>query len=110
MMLLGVEHVNHTICTSSSTRNHCFNGMRQQNVQDIERKELQVCRGEVPHQIKILAEVAACLSALAMHSSVLKLFAPSGVLGPFLQLSLDQLIPRETCLTALLDTPVKAYR
>ncbi len=79
-------------------------------MQDIERKELQICRGEVPHQINILAEVASCLSALAMHSSVLKLFAPSGVLGPFLQLSLDQLVPRGKCLTALLDTPVKAYR
>jgi len=45
-----------------------------------------------------------------MHSSVLKLFAPTGVLGPFLQLSLDQLTPRETSLTALLDIPVKAYR
>lgn len=84
--------------------------VQQHTAQDIERKELQICRGEVPHQINILAEVAACLSALAMHSSVLKLFAPSGVLGPFLQLSLDQLVPRETCLTALLDTPVKAYR
>ena len=84
--------------------------MRHDNVQDIERKEVQIFQGEVPHQINILAEVAACLSALAMHSSVLKLFAPTGVLGPFLQLSLDQLIPRETSLTALLDIPVKAYR
>lgn len=76
----------------------------------IERKELQICQGEVPHQINVFAEVAACLSALAMHSSVLKLFAPSGVLGPFLELSLEQLVPRETCFTALLNTPVKAFR
>lgn len=60
--------------------------------------------------MRTFAQVAACLSALAMHSSVLKLFAPSGVLGHFLQLSLDGLVPRETCLSALLDTPVKAYR
>ena len=58
----------------------------------------------------LLRQVAAGLSALALHSSVLKLFPPSGVLGPFLQLSLDGLIPRETCFSALLDTPVTAYR
>eukprot|EP00752_Nemacystus_decipiens_P010771 g9583.t2 len=89
--------------------NECFELSKRITPLDVERKELQICRGEVPHQINVLAEVAACLRALAMHSSVLKLFAPAGVLGPFLQLSLDQLIPRETCLTALLDTPVKAY-
>lgn len=55
-------------------------------------------------------QVAACLSAVAMHSSVLKLFPPSGVLGPFFELSLGGLVQRHTCLSALLDTPVKAYR
>lgn len=94
----------------NNDRTPTFHPPAENIVQDIESKELQICRGEVPHQINILAEVAACLSALAMHSPVLKLFAPSGVLGPFVMLSLDQLVPRETCLTALLDTPVKAYR
>ncbi|CBN77602.1 hypothetical protein Esi_0004_0241 [Ectocarpus siliculosus] len=89
--------------------NECFELSKKLTPLMVERKELQICQGEVPHQINVFAEVAACLSALAMHSSVLKLFAPSGVLGPFLELSLEQLVPRETCLTALLDTPVKAY-
>ncbi|CAM9123693.1 unnamed protein product, partial [Hapterophycus canaliculatus] len=87
-------------------RNECLELSKRVTPMDIGRRELQICRGEVSHQINVLAEVAACLSALAMHSSVLKLFALSEVLGPFLQLSLEQLIPRETCLTALLNTPV----
>ncbi|CAN0153209.1 unnamed protein product, partial [Pylaiella littoralis] len=89
--------------------NECLELSRRVTPQNIELREMQICQGEVPHQINVLTEVAACLSALAMHSSVLKLFAHSGVLGPFLQLSIKQLVPRETCLTALIDTPVKAY-
>ncbi|CAM9652718.1 unnamed protein product [Ascophyllum nodosum] len=77
--------------------------------QDIEGKEFQVLQGEVPHQINVLDEVAACLNALAMHTSVLKLFASSGVLGPFLQLGQGELIPRGICLSALLDIPVKSF-